>query len=310
VVAGKAYIGGGAAGVLCVDADRATLDGKALDLPALRKVMAAGWKQLQAKYEAERKTDEFAVPPNENQLPDAAPARLWQAGAEKWHVDAPVAVAGDRVLAGSAFLDKERVGDRALLALDARTGKVAWRAPLKLNPWGGPAVQGDTVVITGSTIGYYPTLLKGARGLIAAYNLADGKPRWAKEVPGGVVGCAALAGGSAITTATDGKVRAFDLATGERRWIYDARAALFAPPAVAGDLVYAGDLRGAVHAIDLKTGRAKWQPLDLGKHPDVRAPGMIYAGPVVHAGRLYIATCNLEGPYAGQPTALVCVGEK
>jgi hypothetical protein len=310
VEGGKVYVGGGAAGVVCVDMSRVTLDGKELDLPAVQKLIDAKWAELQAKYEAEKKKDpDFAVPPREDQLPRPAPVKLWQQGDKKWHVDAPVNVAGDLVLVGSAFLDKEQVGDRALYALDAKTGSVRWRAPLRLNPWGGPSVLDKTVVVTGSTIGYDPKALKGARGEIAAFDLADGKEKWRKEVPGGVVACAALADGVAVVTATDGKVRAFDLATGDRRWDpYDARTPLFAPPAVAGGVAYVGDLRGILHAVGLADGKARWT-LDLGADP-VKAPGMVYGGPVVQNGRLYVATCNLEGPNARKPTAVVCIGDK
>jgi outer membrane protein assembly factor BamB len=143
---------------------------------------------------------------------------------------------------------------------------------------------------------------------VAALDLASGREKWRKEVPAGVVSCVALTADQAVATATDGKVRAFDLQTGERRWIYDARAPFFAPPAVAGDLVYAGDLRGVVHAVDALSGAARWT-LDLGAEP-VKAPGMIYGGPAVHGGRLYVATCNLEGPFAGKPTAVACIGDK
>src|SRR5207248_841098 len=98
------------------------------DLAAIRKTLEQRWKELQAKYEADRKKDpDFAVPPNEDQLPKPAPVRLWQQGQDRWHVDAPVAVAGDRVLVASAFLDKEKIGDRALYCLDARTGAVRWK---------------------------------------------------------------------------------------------------------------------------------------------------------------------------------------
>jgi outer membrane protein assembly factor BamB len=79
--------------------------------------------------------------------------------------------------------------------------------------------------------------------------------------------------------------------------------------AATRDIAYAGDLKGVVHAIDLKTGAEKWK-LDLGAHAEVQAPGMIYGGPIVEKGRLYVATCNLEGPHAGQGTAVVCIGEK
>src|SRR5581483_1983957 len=171
---------------------------------------------------------------------------------------------------------------------------------LKLNPWGGPSVHGDTIVVTGSSIGYDIKALKGAKGFVAALDLKDGKEKWSKDVTGGVVACAALAEGLAIVTSTDGKVRAFDLTTGERRWIYEAKMPLFAPPAVAGGVVYAGDLRGVVHAIDVKTGQGRWT-LDLGG-AEVQAPGMIYGGPIVHEGKIYLASCNLEGPSARQPT--------
>ncbi len=151
--------------------------------------------------------------------------------------------------------------------------------------------------------------LKGAKGLIAAYDLATGNELWSKDITAAVVGCAALADGAAVVTATDGKVRAFDIENGERRWIYDSKIGYFGPAAIAGNTVYAGDFKGALHAIDLKSGARKWL-LDLGTAPETQAPGMVYGGPVVSGGRIYMATCNLEGPFARQPTVVVCIGEK
>jgi outer membrane protein assembly factor BamB len=224
-------------------------------------------------------------------------------------VDAPVAVVGDRVLVGSAFLDKEKLGDRALYCLDANTGEIRWRRELPLNPWGGPSVAGDTIVVGGSSIGYDPKALKGARGEVTALDLATGTVKWRKDVPGGVISCVAIANGQAIATATDGKVRTFDLVSGERRTILDGKAPFFAPPALAGDLVYVGDTAGVVSAVSLAGGPPKWT-LDLSVAPEVMAPGMIYGGPVLQGGRLYVATANLEGPHAGKPTAVVCIGDK
>src|SRR5262249_37190562 len=156
--------------------------------------------------------------------------------------------------------------------------EIRWQAPAQFNPWGGPSVHGDLVVVGGSSIRYDPKLLKGAKGEVAAFDLKTGKEKWRKEVPGGVMSCVALADGLAIATATDGKVRAFNLADGERRWIYDAKMPLFAPVAVVAGTVYAGDLRGVVHAINGGDGKPKWM-LDLGSQADVKAPGMIYGGP-------------------------------
>jgi outer membrane protein assembly factor BamB len=268
------------------------------------------WQELQAKYAIDKKKDpDFAIPPSEDQLPRANPKLLWQQGKDKWHVDAPVAVAGDKVLVCSSFLDIEKLGDRALVCLDAGSGDILWHRPLRLNPWGGSSVAGKQVIVTGSSIGYYPNALKGATGLIAAFDLATGNALWSKDIPGGVVGCAALAGGAAVVTATDGRIRAFNLSDGGRRWVYDSNVPYFAPVAIVKNSVFAGDFKGAVHAIDLATGLKQWV-LDLGATPETRAPGMIYGGPVVHGGHIYVATCNLEGSFAGQATLVVSIGEK
>lgn len=306
---GKAYIGGGAAGVICVETNKATLDGKDFDLASLQKELDSRWKTLVKKYENDKIKDPmFAIPPSEDQLAKASPKRLWEQGKEKWHVDAPVAVHKGKVLVASAFLDKEKVGDRAILCLDATDGKIVWRTPLKLNPWGGPSIDGDIVVVTGSSISYDPKLLKGAKGFVAAYKLSDGKEIWHKDLPGGALSCAAIIDGAAIVTATDGKVRAFELASGERRWMYEAKTPFFAPAAVAGNLAYAADILGVVHAIEMKGGTAAWK-LDLGAAPEVKAAGMVYGGPILHQGKLYVATSNLEGPNARNATAVVCIGE-
>jgi outer membrane protein assembly factor BamB len=309
VIGDKAYIGGGAAGVLCVKLDKVTLDGKEMTIEEVRKVLDAKWKELQAKYEADKKKDpDFAVMPNDDMLPKPSPVLVWQQGKGKWHVDAPVAVVGNKVLVASAFLDKEKEGDRALYCLDAETGKEVWKKQLKLNPWGGPSVSGDMVVISGSTIGYDTNALKLGRGFVAGYALADGTEKWSKDIPGGVLSCVALADGKAVFTATDGKLRAYNQADGKFLWSYDAKSPIFAAPAVAGGVAYLGDLSGVVHAVSLD-GKPKWT-LNLGTDPAVKAPGMVYGGPAVQGGRLYVATCNLEGAFARQPTVVVCIGEK
>ena len=217
-------------------------------------------------------------------------------------------MAGDKLFVASAYLDKEKEGDRALFCLDAATGKEQWRAPLTYNPWGGPTFAGDTVIVSGSSIAYTMKDLEGAKGEVVALDLKTGKEKWKKPVPGGVLGCAVATKDAAVFTCTDGKLRSFDLKDGSRKSIYDAKAPFFASPAVVGDTAYLADLKGVVHAVDLKTGNAIWT-LDLGNEP-IKLPGANYGGVIVHGGRLYLATCNLEGAFAGQPTVVVCIGSK
>src|SRR5437899_7342278 len=268
---GRVYIGAGAAGVLCVHLDRGVLDGKESTLADVQKALDLKWKELLGKYEMDKKKDpDFAVPPNDDQLPKPAPVQAWQQGVGKWHVDAPVAVVGERVLVASAFLDKEQEGDRALFCLDAKTGDIRWRVPLKYNPWGGPSVVGDLVVVSGSTIGYDTKVLKQAKGEVAAFDIATGKEKWRKELNAGVVYCAALTKDLAIVSCTDGKVRAYQLGSGQLQWSYDAKAPLFAPPAIAADRLFVGDLKSVVHAIDLANGSRSWS-LDLERLPFARS---------------------------------------
>jgi outer membrane protein assembly factor BamB len=309
VVGNKVFMGGGAAGAFCVELDKATLDGKEYDLPAVVKMQDAKWKELEKKYEeAKAKKDEFAIPPDDSQLLKFAPKKVWQKGETKWHVDAPLNLAGDKLLVPTAFLDKEKAGERSLYALNPANGETVWKAELKYNPWGGATVAGDLVIVPGSSVGYYYKDIKTAKGEVTVLDLKTGAVKWSKPIPtGGVVGCVAVADGVAVCTATDGKVRAYKVADGERAWLYDAKAPLFAPPAVAGGVVYAADLGGTVHAIDLKTGLEKWT-FSISK--ETGAPGMVYGGVTVHGGKLYVATCNLEGPFANKETVLVCIGPK
>jgi outer membrane protein assembly factor BamB len=309
VAADKLYVGGGNAGVLCVAPSRVTFEGKEQDLRLVQPALEQRWKELLAKYEVEKKKDpEFTLPPDEDRLPLATPKRLWQQGKDKWHVDAPVAVVGDRVLAASAYLDDEKAGERALVCLKAGDGSVVWKAPLKLNPWAGPTV-GPYVLVGCSSIRLDPKAIPGATGEVVAIELDTGKVKWRKEVPGGVLASVAVKAGLAIFTATDGKVRAWDAFTGREKWAYDAKSPFFAGPAVAKNTVYAADLRGVVHALNLADGKREWT-LDLAADPATKTGAMVYGSPMVHGGRLHLATCNPGDTRAQAAGVFVCIGDK
>ena len=306
----RVYIGGGDAGVICVALNRVSLDGKEQDLSAAELTIEKRWADLTAKYEQDKQKDaQFAVPPSEDALPKPAPKLHWQQGKGAWHVDAPLAVVGGRVYAASAYIDDDKVGKRCLLCLDAANGKLVWEAPLKLNPWAGPTVAGNTVIVGCSSIRLEKKLLPEAKGEVVAFDLANGKVRWRMDVPGGVLSPVAVKGDTAVFAATDGKVRAVNADGGQPKWTYDAGAPLFAAPAVAGGMVYAADLKAVLHAIVLADGKPQWK-LDVGGHPAVQLPGMVFGSPVVHGGQIYLATCNQEGDWIDQPCVVACVSDK
>ena len=307
---GRVYTGGGEAGILCVDLKRMTLDGKDISLAAVRALIDKRWAEMAARYERDRKKDpDFAIPPSDDALPKPAPKLHWQQGKAKWHVDAPVAVAGGRVLAASARIDEDNVGKRSIVCLKAADGSPVWETPLKLNPWAGPTVAGNLVLVGCSSIRFDPGQIKQARGEVVAVNLADGKVKWRRDVPGGLLSPIAVSGGLAVFAATDGKVRAWNAATGRQQWVYEAASPFFAGPAIAGGVVYVADLKAVLHAIGLPDGKRRWA-FDVAGAPAVQLPGMVFGSPLVHGGRIYLATCNLTGAAAGRPCVVACVADR
>lgn len=309
IAGGKVLVGGGNAGVVCVDLNKITLEGKEVDAAGAKAVLTKRWQELLAKYEVEKKTDEFAVPPTEDALPKSKPVILWQQGKDTWHVDASVAVVGDKVLATSAFLDAEKAGDRALICLSAADGSVAWKLRLRYNPWSGPSIHEGMAIVGCSNIRFDTKEIPKGKGEVVGVSLEGRLIAWRREVPGGVVSPVAIKDKLAVFTCTDGKVRGWDAATGDEKWTFDAAAPFFAGPAVAGSVVYAADLKGVVHALNLSDGKKLWS-LNLATDAAVMTPGMVYGSPVVHGGRLFVATCNIESETGGVPTAVVCIGEK
>lgn len=305
VVNQRAYFGAGHAGLICLDLSRLLLDGQEVSAAEAEKSIDTQWQQLLAKYEDEKKKDpDFAIPPSEDALPKTSPKLLWQQGKEQWHIDAPVAVAGDKVLAATAYLELEKTGERALLCVQAADGKELWKTPLAFNPWAGPTILGEVAYVGGSNIRLDPKEIPHGKGEVVAISLADGKQLWRRDVPGGVVSSVVATEKFIVFSASDGKVRALDRVTGMRAWTYEAAAPLFAAPAVAGEIVYAADLKGTIHACQLSDGKALWK-LSLAAEP-VKAAGMVVGSPLIAGGKLFVATCDLEGNVTRN--VVVCIG--
>lgn len=309
IAGGRVFVGAGNAGVFSVELDRVSLEGKEMGLAEAEGEIDKRWKALTEKYEVEKKKDpDFAIPPTEASLPRPSPRLAWQKGKGAWHVDAPVLAARDRLYVTSAFLEKERLGERAIACLNAADGAEVWKAPLRFNAWAGATLAGDLVIVPCSTIRYDPKELPVAKGEVVALKASDGSVAWRRDTSGAVLATAASAGDAVVICDTNGQIQALDAKTGRPKWTSKVGAPFFAGPAVAGDAVYAADLEGVVHAVGLADGKPRWK-LDLAGDAAVKAPGMVYGSPVVHGGRLYVGTCNLEGKSAGGETVIVCIGE-
>ena len=304
----RVFIGGGEAGVLCVALAKATLEGQELDLLELRKRMETRWQELQAIYEKARQTDELAIPPGDDALPKATPKTIWHVKDKGWHVDSGLALAGGKLFLASAYIDVDKVGKRVVAALNAADGALLWETRLDVNPWSGPTIAGDLLLVGCSTIRFDRALANTGEGQIVALESATGHVRWTRQVPGGVLSSVSVVDGLAVFTATDGKVRALNLADGAPRWEYTGGTPFFAGPAVASGVVYAADLKGVLHAINLSDGVKKWT-LDVAGDPLVQSPGAVFGSPVVHGKELFLATNNIQTADSARPSVVVCVSD-
>jgi len=306
---GRVYACGGDAGVFCVDGKRVMLDGKEQDLSAVAPIMTKRWAELNAKYEAEKKKDALlAIPPSEDALPKPTPILVWQKGKDVWHIDAPPVIVGDFLIAASAYLEEEKEGKRSVICLKKSDGSLVWETPLELNPWSGPTVSGQTVLVGCSSIRFDRKILDKAKGEIVALDLATGQVKWRKATAGAILSPIAAKGDLLIYAGTDKFVIARNIATGERKWSFEGKQPFFAGVAIAGDSVYAADLYATVHGINLADGVLQWK-MDLATDAAVQSKSMVFGSPVVHGGDVFVATCNPDGESV-QTSYVVCLSDK
>ena len=137
-------------------------------------------------------------------------------------------------------------------AVDAKTGKVYWKALTGLPLSGGPAV-GAGVVAIGSM-----------DGQVVALDAQTGKKRWQVRTSGEVLAAPAVAATSVIVRTVDGRVRALGLADGKEQWLAEQQVPRLslrgtAPPVLAGDSVICGFDDGKVVGYALATGDRLWE---------------------------------------------------
>lgn len=121
-------------------------------------------------------------------------------------------------------------------ALDARTGRVSWSAPVGAGVSGEPAVADQTL--------YVPT----ADGTLVVLD-SIGRVLWEADAGNELGSQPAVAGGLVFTVATDGTVHAFDAAgcgaeTCEPLWSDSVDGRIIAAPAVSDGRLYVGTADG------------------------------------------------------------------
>lgn len=174
--------------------------------------------------------------------------RLWTAdvggGTEFLRLALMPAGDGNRVYAASH--------DGNVVALDARTGKRAWRVETEVLLSAGPGV-GEQRVIVG-----------GRDGDLLCLSATDGRELWRRRVSGEVLSPPVVRNDTVIVSTIDGTLRALSLFDGSERWSLDQSPPSLtlrgaSVPAVVGTTVVAGFDNGRLLATNLIDGTTEWE---------------------------------------------------
>jgi outer membrane protein assembly factor BamB len=224
---------------------------------------------------------------------DAATGRpVWHF--EGLHVDAPPAVAGGGVYAGSYAAADTKYQATEVFCLDAATGTAVWRVPVKLNVFGA-TVAGSRAYF-GLGTGNATTSAAEPKGAVLCVDAATGRRRWQCDVPDGVPGRPVADRERVFFGCRDGGCYAVRRADGHVLWWADLGGPVVAAPAARMDqgictALYAASSAGRVACLDPATGRPLWT-FDVAREANA-AEVQVLAAPVAadHAGRrrVYVA---------------------
>jgi outer membrane protein assembly factor BamB len=191
-------------------------------------------------------------------------------GARAWSVDAPLRSAA-AVESGRVYVKSD-----ALLAIDAETGSIDWRAPVGGERLTSPATTPDAVVV-----------VDRPEGAVIAFD-ADGDRRWTHRTDAETRSPAVRDGTVYVATAPDpgraGRLLALDLADGTVQWAVDTPSPRRGTRPVVGERsVYLGCTgrdHGTLVARRRRDGAEEWRFADQnsGVYEPVLADDRVYAG--------------------------------
>ena len=215
--------------------------------------------------------------------------KLWSTGIGAGHAS-PVA-AGGRV-----FVHARRGTEEVVTALDAATGREAWRdayeAPYRVNPAAashGPGPKSTPAVAAGRLVTF------GITGIVSCYDAASGKLVWRSQpsVEQPLYGTAMsplIEGGLVVVHAGGqerGALTAFDLQTGAVRWRWTGGAPAYASPVaatLAGVRQIVTQSRTHVVGVAAAGGRLLWQIPFTTDYDQNAVTALVWRDVVIYSG--------------------------
>ena len=221
----------------------------------------------------------------------AAPFKLRPPYAGLWNVGTLEAIEAPPVVAyGRVFMIDQH---SAMYAVNARTGRIAWKRKFPHCAAASAAVQKGVV--------YQPVMHRipcgkdnsGTRalGFIAALDAKTGRTLW-KFSAGAIESSPLIVGHVLYFGSWDHHVYALDLRRKRNRvlWSYETDDKVVAAPAYANGTIFVGTNGGRVYALNARTGKLRWRAESFSRFGQRE---YFYATPTVAYGRVFVG--NTDG---------------
>jgi len=134
-----------------------------------------------------------------------------------------------------------------VVALDANTGEVKWRAKAEGPIWSMPVVADGLVYV--SSLDHH----------LYAFNANSGQVAWQKNMGASVGSAPALADGKLYVGTFGNAVYALEAQTGDEVWQFTTSNWVWGTPVVRNGKIYFADLSGGIFAVNADDGSEIWR---------------------------------------------------
>jgi outer membrane protein assembly factor BamB len=176
-----------------------------------------------------------------------------------------------------------------LFAVNAETGKRAWRFRSGRCQAASPAVSNHVVFMT--FLNAHPCnrgKVRGLTGEVIAFAAGFGRVRWRKRI-GPSESSPLVRDGRVFVGDWTGRVYALDERTGRTIWTYKTGNRIKGAVTIAGNRLYVGSYDHHVYALNARTGRLLWR---AGAQERLFKRGTFYSTPAAAYGRVYVGSTD------------------
>jgi outer membrane protein assembly factor BamB len=177
-----------------------------------------------------------------------------------------------------------------MFAVNAKTGKRAWKKAIGRCVAASPAVADHTVYQAFMNRPPCNNKAKPGRleGEVVAFAPGFGKIRWRTKV-GPTESSPLLVEGLVVVGDWRGRVYALDAKTGRVRWSFQAKGRIKGGVARSGNRLFVGTYDGYLYALRARTGKVIWRTRSQDR---LGGRGQFYSTPTVAYGRVYIGSTD------------------